>query len=94
MNNTAEYTERDQYPDNRFYKSFFTSKSIVDNWDYNYWGNKKPSSPNLRTVILYNLGELYGFIGSTKSDENGTDCFGTSLSSIEPEEIFSLEYRH
>lgn len=93
LNNTIEYTERSQYPNNMFYKSFFTSKSIVDNWDYNYWGNKKPSSPNLRTVILYNLGELYGFIGSDKSDANGIDCSSTSLSSIEPHENYSLEYR-
>lgn len=93
LNHTVEYTRRDINSNTNDYASFFTSKSIVDNWDYNYWGNKKPSSPNLRTVILYNLGELYGFIGSDKSDENGTDFPSTSLSEIEPQDIFSLEYR-
>lgn len=84
LNNTPEYTGRDiNNPDpTEHYLSFYTSHSIVDNWDYNYWGEKIPSSPNLRTVLAYELGQLYGFVDGL--DLNGNDCSSGSLSSLNP----------
>ncbi len=92
LNNTPEYTRRDinnPEPTNT-YRSFYVSHSIVDNWDYNYWGDKVPSSPNLRTVLAYELGQLYGFVEGR--DLNGNDCSSGSLYSLNPDLHNPLEY--
>jgi hypothetical protein len=100
LNNTPEYTRcnlNNQTPDN-MYSSFYVSHSIVDNWNYKYWGAKVPSSPNLRTVLAYELGQLYGFEyeNGTKltngSELNGIDCSSGSLFSLRPDNSNPLEY--